>query len=105
MFIVLDCRNCLKVGVVLIPIKLNTHLQYVLKTKMYIPTTKEILLFRLMLCAIVLFFGATYVITLFIDSFFCASNICSDSLKNIMFETVKESVLGDCIAGCRFVYS
>ena len=37
---------------------------------MEIPTTKEILLFRLMLCAIILFFGATYDTTLFIHSLF-----------------------------------
>ena len=34
---------------------------------MEIPTTQDILFFRLMLCAIVLFFGATYEIALFID--------------------------------------
>ena len=28
-----------------------------------------------------LFFGATYAITFFNDSFFCVSNICSDSLR------------------------
>ena len=33
------------------------------------------------MCAIVLFFGAKYAITLFIDSCFCVSNICSDSFR------------------------
>ena len=37
---------------------------------MEIPTTHNILLLRLMMCAIVLFFDVTYAITLFIDSFF-----------------------------------
>ena len=56
--------------VVFICIKLNTCFQYVLNPKMDIPTTKEILLFSLKLCDIVLDFGTTYAITLFIDSFF-----------------------------------
>ena len=58
--------------------KSNTCFQYVLKQKMDITTTQDILLFRLMLCAIVLFFGETGTIALFIDSFFSVSNICSD---------------------------
>ena len=50
---------------------------------MEIPTTHEILLFNIILCAIVLFFGTTYAITLFNYSFFCVSNICSDSFRTL----------------------
>ena len=50
---------------------------------MDIPTTHEILLLRLMLCAIVLFFGATYAITLFNYSFFCVSDICSEYFRTL----------------------
>ena len=78
-----SCKNYLKVDVVCISIKANTRFQYVLNPKMEIPTTHEILLLRLMLCVIVLFFGATYTITLFIDSFFCVSNICSNYFRNL----------------------
>ena len=70
--------NCLKVVVVFIYIKFNTHLQYVLNPNMDITTAQKILLFSLILYAIVLFFGAKYAITCFIDLFFCSSNICSD---------------------------
>ena len=41
----------------------------------------EILLLSLMMCTIVLFFDATYATTLFIDSFFCVSNICSEYFR------------------------
>ena len=104
MLIVLDFKNCLKVVVVLISIKFNTRFQYVLNPKMDIPTTQEILLFRLILCAIVLCFGATCVITLFINSFFCQFYAVI-LLRNCMFETGKESVSEVCISGCRFVCS
>ena len=40
-----------------------------LDPNMDIPETHNILLFRIMLCAIVLFFGTAYAITLFVDSF------------------------------------
>ena len=50
---------------------------------MEIPTTQDILLLRLMLWAIVLFFGAMYAITLFIESFFCVSSICSNYFRNL----------------------
>ena len=78
---VLACNNCLKVGVVFIYIRLKTLCQYLLNPKMEITTTHEILLFSLMLCTIVLFFGAMYAIELFIDSFLCVPNICSDSFR------------------------
>ena len=73
-----DCNNFLKVGVVLISIKPNTRFQYVSNPKMDIPTTQEILLFRLMLYDIVMFFGATVCYHI-VHWFFCVSNICSDS--------------------------
>ena len=56
---------------------------------MDIPTTKEILLFRLMLCAIVLFFGATYAIKLFIASFFVCQTYAVILLEIYLFETEK----------------
>ena len=56
---------------------------------MDIPTTQDILLFRIMIFAIVLFFGATYMISLFIDYFLCVSNICSDHFRTLSFETWK----------------
>ena len=48
---------------------------------MDIPTTQEILLFRLMLCATVLIFGATYAIAFFFGFFLFVSNICSDYFR------------------------
>ena len=50
---------------------------------MEISTAHKLLLLRLILCAIVLFFGATYDVTLLIDSFFCVSNIFSDSFRTL----------------------
>ena len=55
-------NNCLKVGLILSSMKLKIICQYFLNMNMEIT--------RLMLYAIVLFFGTTYVIVLFIDSFF-----------------------------------
>ena len=81
MLSVLACKNYLKVGVVLVSIKLKTICQSFLNPKMEIPTTHEILLFRLVLCTIVLVFGATYDISFSINSFFCVSNICSDYFR------------------------
>ena len=52
---------------------------------------------------IVLFFGATYAITLFIDSFFLCQTYALTLLKLCLFETGKESFSGDCIVDCRFV--
>ena len=69
---------------------------------MEIPTTHEILLFRLILCAIVLFFGATYAITLFIDSFFVCQIYAVNPLESCIFETGKESSWGYCTADCHF---
>ena len=77
---VLNCKNYFNVRLILISIKLKTVCQYFLNPKMEITTTQEFLSFRLILCAIILFFGATYAITLFVDSFLCVSNICSDYL-------------------------
>ena len=47
----------------------------------------EILLFRIMLCNIVLFFGATYAITFFIDSFFLCQTYAVTLLELRLFET------------------
>ena len=58
---------------------------------MDIPTTHEILLFRLMLCAIILFFDTTYAITLFIGSFFVCQTYTAIILELRLFETEKES--------------
>ena len=57
--------------------------------KMDIPITQDILLFRLMLCTIVLFFGRTYAITLFVDSFFLPQTYVVILLKLRLFETEK----------------
>ena len=73
----------MKVVVVLISIKLNTHFQYILNPKMDISTTQEIILFGIILCAVVLFVGATYAITLFVDSYLCVSNICIYSFRTL----------------------
>ena len=70
MLTVSACKNCLKFGLILSSIKLKTFCQYLSNSKMDIPTAQEILLFRLMICAIVFFLNATYVIALFIDFFF-----------------------------------
>ena len=82
-WVFLLARSMLRLAVFLISIKLNTCSQYVLNPNIEIPTMHDILLFRVMLCAIILFFGATYTITLFIDSFFCVSNICSDYFRTL----------------------
>ena len=72
---------------------------------MDIPNTQEILLFRPMLCAIVLFFGATYAIAYFIDSFFLCQTYAVILLKLGPFETGKYSFSGYCTADCRFFCS
>ena len=71
--------------------KNKNFFHYLFFPKMDIPTTQEILLFRIMLCTIVLFFGATYEITLLIDSFFvcrtCAvifSELCLFETENVV---------------------
>ena len=63
-------KNCFKVGAVLISILLNNRLQYIFNPNIDISTTQEIILFRPVLCATVLFFYEFYAITLFIDSIF-----------------------------------
>ena len=50
------CKIVLEVGPILSSIKLKEKYHYFLKPKVEIPTTQEILLFRLIICAIVLFF-------------------------------------------------
>ena len=57
---VLSCKNCLNIGLILRSTKLKTVCQYLLNPEMEIPTTQEILLFRLVVCAVFLFFGAKY---------------------------------------------
>ena len=54
---------------------------------MEIPTTYNILLFRLMICAIVLVFGTKYDIKLFIDSFFVCQTYAVTLLDLCLFET------------------
>ena len=58
-----------------------------MKPNIYIPTTQEILLFRLMLCAIVLFFGPTYAIALLIYSFFVCQTYAVIISELCLFET------------------
>ena len=78
--IVLALKKCLKVWVFCIFIKSNTCFQYVLNPNMYILTTQEIPFFRLVICAIFLFFRSTYAITFFIDSFF----VCKEYVVTIL---------------------
>ena len=57
----------------------------------------KILLFRVMLCAIVLLFGATYAITLFVDFFLCVKHtqwlfynfVCLKQEKSLLEEIVQ----------------
>ena len=95
------CKKCSKVGVVCKSIKANTCFLYVLNPKMWIPTTQEILLFRIVMFAIILFFGATYAITLFIDYFLVCQTYAVTLLELCLFETGKDSSWGDCTANCR----
>ena len=67
-------KNCLKVELILSSIKFPKN-RYLLNLEMDITTKQEIILFRLMLCVIVLLFGATYVIELFIDFFWCVKHM------------------------------
>ena len=82
-------KKCLKVDIVCIYIRANTHFQYVLNPKIEIPTTHEIILVRLVLCAIVLFFGATYAITFFVDYFIVCQTYAVTLLELRLFETEK----------------
>ena len=72
---------------------------------MDIPTTQEILLFRLVIYTIVLFFGATYAIALFIDLFFLCQTYAVILFENRLFKTGKESFSGDYTAGFHFICS
>ena len=101
--IVSDCKNCLKVGLIFSSIKLKTVCQYLLNPKMDITTTQEILLFRLMLCANVLFYEHIYVIEFFIDLIFCVSNMCSNSLITMFVWNGNRLFLGVCEAIFRFL--
>ena len=58
-FSVSDFKKWLKVGLILSSIELKNICQHFLNTNMEITTMHDIILFRLMVCAIVLFFGAT----------------------------------------------
>ena len=69
---------------------------------MEINTTQEILLFRIMMCDIVLFFSATYVIALFIYWLFFVSNICRDHFRTLYVWNGKIVFLGGCTSGCCF---
>ena len=67
---------------------------------MDIPTTQEILLFGIMLCATILFFGTIYVIELFIDSLCFLLKVCRDYFKiflpemeNILLKEVADMVV------------
>ena len=61
-----------------------------------------------MVCAIVLFFGATYVIVFFIDYFFVCQTHAVTLLELRPFETVTEPFSGDYTAGyncfCREIH-
>ena len=59
---------------------------------MDITTTQDILLFRLMLRSITLFYGSTYVIELSIDLLFCVSNICRDYFRTSSVWNIKISL-------------
>ena len=66
-----------------------------IKPKDGFSTMKEILLFRIIFCDIILFFGATYVIVLFVN--FCfLSDICGDYFRTLSISNGKESFLGGC---------
>ena len=61
------------------------------------------MLFKLMMCAIVLFFVSTYVITFIIDSFFVCQKYVGIILELHLFETEKESFVGGCRPCCFFI--
>ena len=98
---ILACKNCLEVGLILRSIKSKHIWQYFLNPEMDIPVTQEIPLFRIVIYAF--FFGTMYVIELFIDSLFCVSKICRDSLRNLSAWNGKIVFLGGFRAGCHFI--
>ena len=100
--IVLDRNTCLKVGLMLSYIKLNTVYQYFSNPKADITTTQNILLFIIMMCSIVLFFDATNPIEFFIKCF-CVSNTCRDYFRTLSAWNLKIVFLGGCRAGCNFI--
>ena len=95
----------MKVGVVLISIKLKTLCQYLLNPKMEITTTHQILLFKIMLYAIFLFFLAQCMRLHCSFILFFASNICSDSCRTSSVWNVKIVFSGDCTSGFHFICS
>ena len=102
---ILACKKCLKVGVFKISIIFNTRFQHVLNPNMDIPITQDIILSGIMLYDIVLFFGAAYAITLFIDYFFVCQTYAVIISELRLFETVKQSFSGYFTAVCCFVCS
>ena len=96
-------KKFLKVELVFIYIKSNTVCKYSSNEKTEIPTIQEIILFRLRLCGIIFFFGATYMIALFINLLFCVSKICRYYFRNLSILNRKESSLGGCRDSCNFI--
>ena len=70
-------------------IKPKVVCQYFSKPNMEITTKKEITLFRIMLCATLLFLGETYEIVLFFYLFFFVSIYVGILLELHLFETEK----------------
>ena len=98
------CKNCLKISVFLISIKLNTTFQYVLNPNMDITTTQEILLFMILLCTIVLFSGSMYKLHCLLVCFCACKTYALIILEPRMFET-GNSYSTDCTNGCHFFCS
>ena len=67
----------------------NNVCHYLLNPNMYIPTTYDILLFSIMLCTIVSFFGATYYFIFLLGFFFCVSKICKDYFRTLYVWNIK----------------
>ena len=101
MLYVLACKNCLKVGIILSFVKLKTLCRNFLKLKMEISTSREILLFRLVICAIVLFLEQHKKLHCSTIIFLCLIYVVVIS-KLCLFETEKY-FLGYFIAGCHFI--
>ena len=99
-----DYNNSLKVGVLLISIKLDTHFQYVLNPNMDIHNTQNILLFRLMICATV-FFWTHFMLSHFSIIRFLVCQIYAVIILELsLFETEKQFP-GNFTAKCSFVCS
>ena len=88
---VLACKNCLKVRILLSSIKLKNVCRYLLNLMMEIPTTQDILVFGIMVCAIILVFLCHICYCIVHWFVFCVSNIYSGYLRTLSVWNIKKT--------------